>query len=203
MNAQGLYADAIHDYNYKVDKNNNECVDESVVRKFERTFTKYSLSQYASRAHFYLGLYYTQAYFILAEQQQELNLKVCVGKSNEVLQQFLDLSGSKYKSRTEHVLDAYYFRALNFVLLNQMDHAIKELKLIEGNMSKEEKIYVYRFYYSSPPVVDKYFNARELASQTVNYLIKNMNTDFQKEENLRSFVDFLSQPKKRKESKGD
>ena len=68
-------------------------------------------------------------------------LEVCVDKSNEVLQNYLNLADSKYRSRTEHVFDAHYFRVLNFVLRNKVDDAINELEFIEKSkrsLIKEE-----------------------------------------------------------------
>lgn len=207
MRAKGLYRDAIYDYS-------NDKVSPTVEAKFQRVYKTYPKSKYAPAAQFFLGEYYLRAYAVLTKQKRPPLpvLADFVQKSNQAFQDLLGQIGSVYTLAIDHALDAHYFRALNFVLLNQVTAAIAELKLIEEDKSDEEKIYVGHFYYpiiwgqqsnavpetdqklvagSDKELVDKFFDGKKLAAYTRKYLEKNQSLDFKKVENLRKFAEYL------------
>jgi len=206
MRAKGLYRDANYDYSH--DK-----VSPTVEAKFQRVYKTYPKSKYAPAAHFFLGEYYLRAYAVLTRQNRPPLpvLADFVQKSNQVFQDLLGQIGSVYTPPIDHALDAHYFRALNFVLLNQVTAAIAELKLIEEDQSDEEKIYVGHFFYSiiwggpqsnavpnadphlveARDLVDKFFDGKKLAAYTRKYLEENQSLDFKKVENLRKFAEYL------------
>ncbi|MBD3306315.1 hypothetical protein GF339_07925, partial [candidate division KSB3 bacterium] len=82
MRAKGLYRDAINDYN-------TDQIGPSVEAKFTATFENYPKSSYAPMAHFYLGRYYTRAYLIL-QQREEQPTEKYLSTSNAVFQTLLD-----------------------------------------------------------------------------------------------------------------
>lgn len=205
MRAKGLYRDAIYDYS-------NDKVSPTVEAKFQRVYNTYPKSQYAPAAHFFLGEYYLRAYAVLTKQNRPPLpvLTDFVQKSNQAFQDLLGQIGSAYTPPIDHALDAHYFRALNFVLLNQVTAAIAELKLIEEDKSGEEKIYVGHFFYSiilgapssavqntdqhlikAEDLVDLFFDGKKLATHTRKYLEDNQSLDFKKVEILRKFAEYL------------
>jgi len=195
MMAKGLYREAIDDYN-------NDQVGPAVEAKFRRVYEDYPKSTFAPKAYFYLGLYPLRVYAILKKQNQRPNLEDYVKKSNEVLQDFLTKAAA-----SDQILDAYYFRALNFVLLNQLDKAINELIKIENtSSSSEQKIYIYQFFYSNMldpvttnrlivenDIVDKFLDANKLAKYTREYLEANKSKNFKEPSNLRQLAEKLKQ----------
>lgn len=195
MKAKGLYRDAVNDFN-------NDRVGPGIEKKFQRVYQNYPDSAYASKAHFYFGLYPLRAYAVAKRNHEAVNLKEFVTQSNQWLQDFLNKAASgAYRGNVQHLMDAHYFRALNFVLLNQVSEALKELKFIEQN-NTEEKIYVFQFLYSNmieegdqvPLVYDRdrmddFLDAKSLAKYTRQYLEKEK--DFSKTESLRKLVDHL------------
>lgn len=204
MRAKGLYRDAMKDFN-------SDKIDQSVVEKFQRVYENYPKSRYAPLAHFYLGLYPLRSYAVLKKGNQSPNLEEYVKKSNEVLQNFLEKAATVYPTPSQNVLDAHYFRALNFVLLNQVDEAINELTAIETDKSPEEKIYVFQFFYSNllgeatgnrlvveNDIVDKFFDARTLAKYAREYLETNKGKNFKEQSKLREFTEKLKQFKDEK-----
>jgi hypothetical protein len=86
------------------------------------------------------------------------------------------MADGTYQPREEHafLLDAKYFRALNFVLLDQVDRAIAELKELEKTPLRpaDTSIYIYQFYPSqrTTDVIDEYLPAVNLARYTREYL---------------------------------
>jgi hypothetical protein len=205
MRAKGLYRDALDDFN-------NSRVGPAVEPKFRRVYENYPKSSLAAKAHFYLGVYPLRVYAILKKRNQQPKLEEYVKQSNEVLQDFLTKAASYgSSSQPNQVLDAHYFRALNFVLLNQIDEAINELKAIETDKSSAEKIYVYQFFYSNllgevtgsrlvveNDIVDKFFAGRTLAKYTREYLESNKGKNFKEQEELRKFTEKLKQFKDEK-----
>ena len=196
MKAKGLYRDAMNDFN-------NDKIDPSVEKKFQRIYQNYPDSAYAAKAHFYFGLYPLRACAVAKKQNhRSVNSKEFIIRSNQNLQDFLnEATSGTYRGNVQHIMDAHYFRALNFVLLNQVSEAIKELKSIEEN-DTQEKIYIFQFFYSNMigeneqtalvsdnEVIDDFFDAQSLAKYTRQYLEKQR--DFSKSENLRKLLDYL------------
>ena len=187
MKAEGLYWHAINDYN-------NDKVEESVEKKFERVFDDYPASTSAQMAHYYLARYYRRAYFVLKYANKNPELEEWIEKSNDTFEDFLEeVKDSKYQAFW--LMDARYFLALNFVLLDEFDKAIDELKKIEkASMEKasmtDERIYVYQFYrqYVDADIVEKYFPATELARHTREYLEQHPSYNGTY---LRPFIDYL------------
>jgi hypothetical protein len=198
MRAKGLYRDAMEDYN-------NDKVDPSVEVKFRRVYETYPKSTYAPKAHFFLGQYYIRSLAILRKRNPPVQPEEYLNKANQVFQDLLDKSRTDYQPPLEHLLDAHYFRALNFVQLNQVNDAIKELKDIQTQpTATDNKIYIYQFFYSNlladqpdhpllseKDIIDKFLDGPELARYTQQYLETNQNKNFKKVANLRDFSNYL------------
>ena len=204
MRAKGLYRDAMEDFN-------NDKVDPSVEAKFRRVYETYPKSTYAPRAHFFLGQYHLRSLAILKERNQPTQPEEYLNKANQVFQDLLDKSKTVYEPPLEHLLDAHYFRALNFVQLNQVNDAIKELKDIQTQPTADEKIYIYQFFYSNllanqpdhplllkTDIIDKFIDSTELARYTQQYLEINQNKNFKEVANLRDFSTHLQKRYKEK-----
>ncbi len=203
MRAKGLYRDAMEDYN-------NDKVDPSVEAKFRRVYETYPQSTYAPKAHFFLGQYYLRALAILKEHNQPVQPEEYLNKANQVFQNLLDNSGSVYEPPFEYLLDAHYFRALNFVQLNQVNDALKELKDIQAQPTVDDKIYIHQFFYSNllaaqpdhpllleTDIIDKFFDGTKLARYTQQYLESHQNKNFKEVANLRDFSAYLQQYKEK------
>ncbi|NJO15966.1 MAG: hypothetical protein HC877_09495 [Thioploca sp.] len=204
MRAKGLYRDAMEDFN-------NDKVDPSVEAKFRRVYETYPKSTYAPKAHFFLGQYYLRSLAILKERNQPTQPEEYLNKANQVFQDLLDKSKTVYEPPLEHLLDAHYFRALNFVQLNQVNDALKELKDIQTQPPADEKIYIYQFFYSNlladqpshslllkTDIIDKFLDSTELARYTQQYLETNQNKNFKEVANLRDFSAYLQKRYKEK-----
>ena len=202
MRAKGLYRDAMDDYD-------NDKVEPSVVAKFQRVYENYPQSTYAPKAHFFLGQYYLRSLAVLKKRNQQPSSEEYLNKANQVFQDLLGKMTTVYEPPLEYLLDAHYFRALTFVQLNQVDDAIKELKNIqEQPVTKDEKIYIYQFFYSNllvdqpdrpislpNDIVDEFFNGHKLAQYTQQYLDSHKNNNFTELANLREFAAYLQQYK--------
>lgn len=204
MRAKGLYRDAMEDYN-------NDKVDPSVEAKFRRVYETYPKSTYAPKAHFFLSQYYLRSLAILKKRNQSIQSEEYLKKANQVLQDLLDKNRTVYEPPLEHLFDAHYFRALNFVQLNQVNDAIKELKDIQTQPTADEKIYIYQFFYSNlladqpdhplllkTDIIDKFLDSTELAQYTQQYLETNQNKNFKEVANLRDFSAHLQKRYKEK-----
>jgi hypothetical protein len=198
MRAKGLYRDAMEDYD-------NDKVEPSVEAKFRRVYEAYPKSTYAPKARFFLGQYYLRSLAILKKRNQPVQPEEYLNKANQVFQDLLDNRGTFFhKPPLEHLLDAHYFRALNFVQLNQLNDALKELKDIQTQPAADEKIYIYQFFYSNlladlpdrslllnEEIIDKFLDGPELARYTQQYLETNQNKNFKEVDNLRDFSNYL------------
>jgi hypothetical protein len=173
MKAEGLYWDAIQDYN--VGRLGNDAVKKAVA-KFERIFNDFPESTYASRAHYYLAKYYTRVYLKRKDSSDKrlyADKEEWIAKKSNLTYQdyFKKVKQGKYE-HTELINARYYF-ALNWVLLDKFNNAIEELKKIrESPIKDEQTIYVYEYYYSkgNGNVIDRYFPSEQLANYTIEYL---------------------------------
>lgn len=204
MRAKGLYRDAMEDYD-------NDKVDPSVEAKFRRVYEAYPKSTYAPKARFFLGQYYLRSLAILKKRNQPVQPEEYLNKANQVFQDLLDNRGTFFhKPPLEHLLDAHYFRALNFVQLNQVDNALKELGDIQAQPIADRKIYIYQFFYSNlltdqpdhpllleTDIIDKFFNGSKLAQYTQQYFFNNQNKNFKEIDNLRDFSAYLQRYKEK------
>jgi hypothetical protein len=202
MRAKGLYRDAMADYD-------NNKVEPSVVAKFQRVYETYPQSTYAPKAYFFLGQYYLRSLAILKKRHQQPNPEEYLQKANQVFQDLLNKMPTVYQPPLEYFLDTHYFRALNFVQLNQVNEAIQELKNIqEQPVTVDEKIYIYQFFYSnllvdqphhpiltSNDIIDEFFDGHKLARYTQQYLDSHKNNNFTELANLRDFAAYLQQYK--------
>lgn len=205
MRAKGLYSQVMEDLN-------NEKVDPSVEAGFQRVYEKYPLSKYATRAKFFLGQYYIRIYAILKKQGQNPSLDEYVMKSNNVFQDFL-VKMENINPHHELVADARFFCAINWVMVNQVDKAIPQLKLIENVVGDQEKIEisgfftsdiknVWAFFYNDkfppPPdlvesakTVDRFLAAKSLAKYVGQYLETHRAENFREPANLAAFANHL------------
>lgn len=205
MRAKGSYSQMMEDLN-------NEKVDPSVEAGFKRIYEKYPLSKYAVRAKFFLGQYYIRTYAILKKQGQKPNLDEYVMKSNSVFQDFL-VKIENIDPHHELVADARFFSAINWVMVNQVDKAIPQLKLIENTANDQEKIEisgfftsdvknVWAFFYNDkfpPPPdmvepakrVDRFLAANSLAKHVRQYLETHRTESFKEPANLAAFANHL------------
>lgn len=192
MKAEGLYWDAIHDYNEG--RLNTGAVKISVA-KFKRVFSEFPESTYASRAHYYLAKYYTRVYLKRKAKEMQADKNELIAKeSNSTYQNYFNkLKEGKYKPIEE--MDAHYYYGLNWVLLGKIDNAINELDEIRKSPIKDEyPIYVYEFYYSkgNGNVMNRYYPSDQLASYTIEYLQANPTYS---DNYLNGFVDHLNKSK--------
>jgi hypothetical protein len=189
MKAKGLYWDAIHDYNEgKLGRN---VVTEGVA-KFKKVINDFPKSSYAPRAHYYLAKYYTRVYLKRKDKGIDANKNELIAeKSNQTFQEYLRLvEKGEYEPSDE--MNARYYFALNWVLLDNFGNAINELnKIVNSPTKKKYTIYVYEFYYSkgNGNVIDRYFPSDQLALYTIKYLQNNLQHD---DNYLNDFVKYLN-----------
>jgi hypothetical protein len=175
MKAEGLYWDAINDYNVgKLSKD----FENNAVNKFRSVFERFPKSTYASRAHYYLARYYTRVYLKRKDKEMRVDKIESIGKNSNATYHDYFKMVDEGKYGPADLMNARYYMALNFVLLGNFDSAIAELQKIKNSEIKDKyTIYVYEFYYSkgngNGNVINKYFPSGQLAEYTIEYLQKN------------------------------
>jgi hypothetical protein len=169
-NARGLYFDAINDYNTI---NDNDPAGEiarmpEVKRKFRR-MAGFSESVYAGNAVFYLGQYLARLATIFGKRDEGLNARL-LADSSDTFEEYVDRAKEGAYRRPTFYYDAFFYRALNQVILGKPDRAIELLKRIpEG---PDERIYVYQFFYSRDrdTIVDRTIDGGRLINATIRYI---------------------------------
>jgi len=189
MKAKGLYWDAIWDYNYYHPRTKR--IIDKTAQKFRLIFNDFPESRYASKAHYYLAKYYTRVYLIREFKGWGADKNELIAKeSNSTYQNYLSkVQDGKYKPK--QLMDAYFYFALNWVLLGKIDNAINELEKIKKSEIKNDySIYVYEYYSSkgNGNVINRYFPSDQLTEYTIQYLKKHpkYNATY-----LKDFVDHL------------
>ena len=179
MRAQGLYWDAINDYNQDV-------IGSNVEAKFRRVFESFSESAYADKAQYYLARYFTRAYIILKNRGENPSPNQWLRERSNATFTNLIQTARSHAHRSPLLVDAQYFMGLNFVLLGDFDEATKQFEEIVQDSSDEDRIYVYQFFYSRDraDVVDQYYPAIALATHTLGTLQE-------ARKSLAAFVDAL------------
>ena len=160
MNAQGLYRDAIADYN-------DDRVDdiEGTAGKFQEVFERFPRSAYAARANYFLARYFTRAFFVLAEHPTAM----LEAADAEYVALFERLDEGRFVITGNVELDAFYYGALNRALLGDRDETLARLEAVAARATgKETEVYVYCFFREFGPgcenVVDDYFDGPTLAA---------------------------------------
>jgi len=199
MKAEGLYWDAIHGYNY--DKPITNAIINKNVQKFRHVFVDYPESSYASKAHYYLARYYTRVYLIKKYKGWQADKHEFIAKkSNSTYENYFKMV-KEGKYEPSETMDAHYYLALNYVLLGEIENAIKEMEKIRKSQIKNEYlIYVYEFYFSNDNenVKNRYYPADQLAEYTIKYLKEHLKYDDNYQE---AFVAYLNkfEPKEPKD----
>jgi len=160
-NAKGYYRDAITDFN----QDRIDDID-AVIAKFKKTSEPLPKSRYASNSTFYLAQYLTRAYLLGHAKGRSL-----VENASAVLAAFLKVPES---AKSDFWDDAFYYLALNRILVDDKAGAIATLRDMEKKFSERDRVYVYQFFYSKDKatVVDSYFPASTLAKKTQEYIEK-------------------------------
>jgi len=96
------------------------------------------------------------------------------------------------KYEPSEAMDAHYYLALNYVLLGEIENAIKEMeKIMKSPIKNEYPIYVYEYYFSkgNGNIKNRYYPADQLAEYTINYLKEHLKYD---ENYQEAFVAYLN-----------
>jgi TolA-binding protein len=189
MKAEGLYWDAINDYN--VGKLGKATVD-NAENKFKRVYYNFPESEYAPRAHYYLAKYFTRIYLKRKDKDLSADINYYIAnKSNSAYETYFKMvNEGKYNHKEE--MNARYYYALNFVLLGKLDEAINQLEIIKNSKIKDKyKIYVYEFYYSDRQenILNRYFPSDDLATYTMKYLKDNPSFN---DNYMKGFINYLN-----------
>jgi hypothetical protein len=166
-NAQGLYRDAIQAYNR--DRVPDDLME--VAAKFTTVADKYVKSRYAENASFYLGQFYTKAFFLGHSKGKPL-----INESNAALERYIKRAESDEFVKTDFLAAAYFYRALNGLIIN--DTASTREWLTKGTQKfaeRDDRIYIYQLFYANDrdTVLDKYLPARSLFRNALNFVSRN------------------------------
>jgi len=176
--AQGLYFDAIRDYNSEDPPPLAEI--DAVARKFERMAVDFRQSLFAANAAFHRGQYWSKLGQDWSKQPEYLaNKQHYLNTSNAAFDSFS--RGVETNAFTNKRFDAagYYFRALNSVLLGDEPDAVRQLKQLSRKaqeMPQDGRIYVYQLFYShrdKSALLDAYFPVKFLADETAAFIEEN------------------------------
>jgi len=160
-NARGLYFDAIRDYN-NIDENDRTALDKiGETRAKLLRMANFVESSYAENAQFYLGQYFARLASAFGPGDPSLRSRF-IKESNKWFDAYVEET-EKGAFRTRNFLyDGYFYRALNEIIMERPDEAIRRLSSIDA--SGDNRIYVYQFFYSREKgsVVDRFIEAKPL-----------------------------------------
>jgi hypothetical protein len=157
-NAKGLYLDALSDFN-------GDRVENPVLtdRKFARMPSDFPKSRYAASSAYYRGQYWTRV--ALIQNSFPDNIK----NSDDAFNSFIQLAETQTFATFDFINDAYYFRALNRILVGKEDEALTQLSQFRA----KGDVYVYQLFYKKgdkSAVIDRYFPASVLVDATMKFI---------------------------------
>jgi hypothetical protein len=164
-NAKGLYLDAINDFNGVGDNVENPTL---TAAKFERMPANFPKSRYAASSAYYLGQYWTRVAIIQKKFPEN------IAKSDAAFTSFIQRSEARTFASFDFVTDAYYFRALNRILVGKEDEALKQLSDMKAKLgSRAANIYVYQLFYKAKDKsteIDRYVPSPVLINATLLFI---------------------------------
>jgi hypothetical protein len=165
-NAKGLYLDAINDFNGDHVEN-----PAGTAAKFARMPTDFPKSRYAASSAYYLGQYWTRVAFI------QSNFPDNIPKSDEAFKRFIERSKANAFASADFLTDAYFFKALNRILVGKEQEALAQLADMRKEFaSRNPNIYVYQLFYKTKDKsteIDRYIPALTLIDATTRYIQEN------------------------------
>jgi hypothetical protein len=159
-NAKGLYLDALYDFN-------NDRVDnpQLTATKFARMPADFPKSRYAASSAYYLGQYWTRVALI------RKNFPDNIRKSDDAFTSFIQRAEAQSFGTFDFIADAYYFRALNRILVGKEGEALTQLADIRAKVGYS--VYIYQLFYKTgdkSTVVDRYLPTPVLVDATVKFI---------------------------------
>lgn len=158
--ADGLYRDGIADYNSGDPKQ-----FPYAEKKLEAMFSRYPKSEYAENAAFYLGQYFTKAYFVgMVPVQSQLT------KSNLAFESYITHVEAHLYATQHFRASGYFFRGMNSWIGGDVLGAKKWL--IRPKLSDDEVVYLWQLFYSpdQSTSIDRYCHAQALFNLTTGFL---------------------------------
>jgi hypothetical protein len=165
-NAKGLYLDAINDFNG--DRVENPA---ATAAKFARMPNDFPKSRYAASSAYYLGQYWTRVAFI------QSNFPDNIPKSDEAFKSFIERSKANAFASADSLTDAYFFKALNRILVGKEQEALAQLADMKKEFaSRNPNVYVYQLFYKTrdkSTEIDRYIPALTLIGATTSFIQEN------------------------------
>ncbi|MBI5320019.1 hypothetical protein [Bradyrhizobium sp.] len=165
-NAKGLYLDAINDFN-----SDNVANPAGTAAKFQRMPDNFPKSRYAASSAYYLGQYWTRVGFIRS------NFADNIPKSDTAFTSFIQRSNNGDFASQNFLTDAYFFKALNRILVGKENETLAQLADMKGGLgTRNPNIYVYQLFYKTrdkTTEVDRYIPAQTLIEATVKFIQAN------------------------------
>ncbi len=162
-NARGLYKDGIADYSSTTPSEFVRAPNK--LKYMADTFPK---SKYAENASFYLGQYYTRAYFLLDTPGKATFIKT----SNSAFEDYIEKTESNKFPTKNYLPAAYFYRGLNGWINNDLKDARNWLTRGSEKFTDKDTIYIYRILPTTDnsQVLDDYFVARSTFNKTLAFL---------------------------------
>ena len=128
----------------------------------------------AGLAQFNRGNYWLRKFYIIKDQRNYQDQSALVEATGQYYD-FIDKFASSTKS-TDYVADAEYFLALTYLQQGKRDYAIGWLNQVISDSKMDQTVYIYKVVWSpvATDVIDKNFNAEEIAVQTRGLISKGL-----------------------------
>ena len=153
---------------------NSNDINDLADKYYREAISRAPGTRTAGLAQFNRGNYWLRKYYVLKDQRNYQDESALVEASGQYYD-FIDKFAVQTKT-TDFLSDATYFLALTYLQQGRSDYAVGWLNRVIADAKADQYIYIYKVVWSpvTTDVVDKNFNAAELADFTRGLIWKGM-----------------------------